>query len=197
MLGFWELSECYLCYHHTKPRSYLTPILILILTYLSLPNSRTQETEADVLGFKYATRACYVPRVVVGVFERLGEIEGRSTTTTTSSSSEVYSRSSSWSSSGTNSNLDSSFESESESESKSNALTFTSSDPGSGSGSGSGSTYSATRALNISLLRTHPIGKERMRVLEGLVPEMERVWREEGCGNGSGCGSWRGELGGR
>lgn len=185
MLGFWELSECYLCYHHTKPRSYLTPILILILTYLSLPNSRTQETEADVLGFKYATRACYDPRVVVGVFERLGEIEGRSSSSPSSRSS--------WSSSATDSNSNANSEFDFDSSEFSESKGSVSSDPG----SGSGSTYSATRALNISLLRTHPTGKERMRVLEGLVPEMERVWREEGCGNGSGCGSWRGELGGR
>jgi metalloendopeptidase OMA1, mitochondrial len=42
-----------------------------------LPNSRLQETEADVIGVQLAARACYDPAAAVDVFGKLGRMEER------------------------------------------------------------------------------------------------------------------------
>jgi len=45
-------------------------------TYLlELPNSRTQELEADMIGLRLMSRACYDPGAAPGMFERLGKLE--------------------------------------------------------------------------------------------------------------------------
>ncbi|KAL1942267.1 hypothetical protein VTO73DRAFT_6331 [Trametes versicolor] len=40
-----------------------------------LPNSRTQEFEADKIGLRLAARACYDPEAVPQMFDRLGQLE--------------------------------------------------------------------------------------------------------------------------
>ncbi|EGO22941.1 hypothetical protein SERLADRAFT_471477 [Serpula lacrymans var. lacrymans S7.9] len=42
---------------------------------LELPNSRTQETEADTIGMRLASKACYDPKAAVDVHVRLSEFE--------------------------------------------------------------------------------------------------------------------------
>lgn len=42
-----------------------------------LPNSRKQETEADLIGIQLAAQACFDPAAAVTVFEKLGEVERR------------------------------------------------------------------------------------------------------------------------
>ncbi|KLO12114.1 hypothetical protein SCHPADRAFT_941515 [Schizopora paradoxa] len=42
---------------------------------LELPNSRTQELEADRVGLRMMARACYDPRASPDMFERLGKLE--------------------------------------------------------------------------------------------------------------------------
>ncbi|TFK19216.1 peptidase M48 family protein [Coprinopsis marcescibilis] len=50
-----------------------------ITTYfLDLPNSRTQEHEADLIGLRLMSRACYNPSAAPAMFERLGKIEASS-----------------------------------------------------------------------------------------------------------------------
>ncbi|KXN83762.1 Mitochondrial metalloendopeptidase OMA1 [Leucoagaricus sp. SymC.cos] len=44
---------------------------------LELPNSRTQELEADLIGLRLLSRACYDPKAVPEMFERLGSIEAK------------------------------------------------------------------------------------------------------------------------
>ncbi|KAH6879680.1 peptidase M48 family protein [Coprinopsis sp. MPI-PUGE-AT-0042] len=47
-----------------------------ISTYLlDLPNSRTQEREADLIGLRLMSRACYDPGAAPAMFERLGKVE--------------------------------------------------------------------------------------------------------------------------
>ncbi|CAA7264597.1 unnamed protein product [Cyclocybe aegerita] len=42
-----------------------------------LPNSRKQETEADLIGLRLMSRACYDPAASPAMFERLGRIESK------------------------------------------------------------------------------------------------------------------------
>ncbi|KAF8657090.1 hypothetical protein AX16_002277 [Volvariella volvacea WC 439] len=42
---------------------------------LELPNSRTQEREADVIGLKLMSNACYDPKAAPEMFQRLGQVE--------------------------------------------------------------------------------------------------------------------------
>ncbi|KAJ2918909.1 hypothetical protein MD484_g1505, partial [Candolleomyces efflorescens] len=45
-------------------------------TYLlELPNSRTQEREADLIGLRLMSKACYNPGAAPAMFERLGQLE--------------------------------------------------------------------------------------------------------------------------
>ncbi|KAL0948029.1 hypothetical protein HGRIS_010654 [Hohenbuehelia grisea] len=44
---------------------------------LELPNSRTQEKEADVIGLRLMSKACYDPTAAPRVFRRLAELENR------------------------------------------------------------------------------------------------------------------------
>ncbi|KAJ3535466.1 hypothetical protein NMY22_g6483 [Coprinellus aureogranulatus] len=47
-----------------------------LTTYaLELPNSRTQEKEADLIGLRLMSRACYNPGAAPAMFERLGKVE--------------------------------------------------------------------------------------------------------------------------
>ncbi|KAF6752363.1 peptidase family M48-domain-containing protein [Ephemerocybe angulata] len=47
-----------------------------LTTYaLALPNSRTQEREADMIGLRLMSRACYNPGAAPAMFARLGQIE--------------------------------------------------------------------------------------------------------------------------
>ncbi|KAF9077299.1 peptidase family M48-domain-containing protein [Rhodocollybia butyracea] len=45
---------------------------------LELPNSRTQEREADLIGLRLMSKACYDPKASPGMFARLGQLEGSS-----------------------------------------------------------------------------------------------------------------------
>ncbi|RXW19816.1 hypothetical protein EST38_g6040 [Candolleomyces aberdarensis] len=42
---------------------------------LELPNSRTQEREADLIGLRLMSKACYNPGAAPAMFERLGQLE--------------------------------------------------------------------------------------------------------------------------
>jgi Peptidase family M48 len=42
---------------------------------LDLPNSRAQEREADLIGLRLMSRACYDPGAAPAMFERLGKVE--------------------------------------------------------------------------------------------------------------------------
>ncbi|KAF9003084.1 peptidase family M48-domain-containing protein [Cyathus striatus] len=62
------------------PIALLTGLDISVLTlghslFLNLPNSRAQESEADLIGLRLMSRACYNPRAAPEMFERLGKIE--------------------------------------------------------------------------------------------------------------------------
>lgn len=47
-----------------------------LTTYaLELPNSRTQEKEADLIGLRLMSRACYNPGAAPAMFERMGKLE--------------------------------------------------------------------------------------------------------------------------
>ncbi|GLB43055.1 putative peptidase family M48 [Lyophyllum shimeji] len=50
---------------------------ILQRLLFELPNSRTQELEADKIGLTLMSRACFDPRGAVDMFERLGRIEAK------------------------------------------------------------------------------------------------------------------------
>ncbi|EAU81629.1 peptidase M48 family protein [Coprinopsis cinerea okayama7 len=43
--------------------------------FLELPNSRLQELEADLIGLRLMSRACYNPSAAPAMFERLGKLE--------------------------------------------------------------------------------------------------------------------------
>lgn len=43
--------------------------------FLTLPNSRTNETEADNIGLTLASSACYDPREAVGLWERMAKAQ--------------------------------------------------------------------------------------------------------------------------
>lgn len=48
----------------------------MLATYLlELPNSRTQEIEADLIGLRLMSRACYDPRAAPEMFERLSKLD--------------------------------------------------------------------------------------------------------------------------
>ncbi|TFK32035.1 peptidase M48 family protein [Crucibulum laeve] len=44
---------------------------------LELPNSRTQEREADLIGLRLMSRACYNPQAAPEMFNRLGRVEAK------------------------------------------------------------------------------------------------------------------------
>ena len=46
---------------------------------LNLPNSRTQETEADRIGVELAARAAYDPRAAIALWQKMGALGGSST----------------------------------------------------------------------------------------------------------------------
>ncbi|KAI0052798.1 hypothetical protein FA95DRAFT_1553068 [Auriscalpium vulgare] len=49
----------------------------VVTTYImELPNSRTKELEADTIGLKLASRACFNPNSAPEMFQRLGAMEG-------------------------------------------------------------------------------------------------------------------------
>ncbi|RDB18944.1 Mitochondrial metalloendopeptidase OMA1 [Hypsizygus marmoreus] len=50
---------------------------ILQKMVFELPNSRTQELEADKIGLKLMARACYDPRAAPEMFRRLGQVEAK------------------------------------------------------------------------------------------------------------------------
>lgn len=53
----------------------------MLITYvLQLPNSRTHEKEADVIGLRMMSKACYDPRAAPQMFQRLGEYEKQANT---------------------------------------------------------------------------------------------------------------------
>ncbi|KAK1229021.1 metalloendopeptidase [Marasmius sp. AFHP31] len=48
---------------------------ILHSLLLDLPNSRTQEREADIIGLRLMSKACYDPKAAPEMFSRLGQLE--------------------------------------------------------------------------------------------------------------------------
>jgi predicted Zn-dependent protease len=44
---------------------------------MDLPNSRTQEREADLIGLRLMSRACYNPEAAPEMFSRLGQLESK------------------------------------------------------------------------------------------------------------------------
>lgn len=44
---------------------------------LDLPNSRLQEREADLIGLRLMSKACYDPKASLEMFARLGQIEAK------------------------------------------------------------------------------------------------------------------------
>eukprot|EP00884_Botryococcus_braunii_P009502 jgi/Botrbrau1/18553/Bobra.0367s0004.2 len=70
---FWELARLtvYLVFGIPVPAEALHLALFL-------PNSRKQETEADVIGMQLAARACYDPAASADVFKKLGAFETKS-----------------------------------------------------------------------------------------------------------------------
>ncbi|KAF9650414.1 hypothetical protein BDM02DRAFT_1433520 [Thelephora ganbajun] len=48
---------------------------ILTTFFLDLPNSRRQESEADIIGLRLSAKACYDPEAVPTMFTRMGQLE--------------------------------------------------------------------------------------------------------------------------
>lgn len=57
---------------------------LFIHLVLSLPNSRTAESEADRIGLKMMARACYNPNEAASMWTRMQALEGKSSSSVSS-----------------------------------------------------------------------------------------------------------------